>query len=72
MRFLIFLLVAASLVGCSASKSSFSPDKKYSLQQVEKDYALYQEILKGSHPGLYWYNDHDHMEAVFSSRARSY
>ena len=47
----------------------FLPSKKYTLQQVEKDYALYQEILQGSHPGLYWYNDKKTIDECFSRGA---
>lgn len=54
-----------ALFGCGVSKSSFSPNKKYSLQQVEKDYSIYETMLKQSHPGLYWYNSKDSMNAFF-------
>jgi hypothetical protein len=61
MWFLVFLLP-----GCSSSKHSFSPRKKYSLQQVQEDYALYREILEKHHPGLYWYTSRDSMNDYFS------
>jgi hypothetical protein len=60
------LLIAYLLTGCGVSRSSFSPDKKYSLQQVEKDYSLYREILEEHHPSLYWYISKDSMDHYFS------
>jgi hypothetical protein len=53
------------LTGCGVSRSSFSPGRKYSLQQVEKDYTLYRNILEEHHPGLYWYTSRDSMNYYF-------
>ncbi len=60
------LPIACFLTGCGVSKSSFSPNKKYSLQQVQNDYSLYQDILQEHHPALYWYTDKDSMDHYFS------
>ena len=38
----IIYFILIILTGCGVSKSSFSPNKKYSLQQVQKDYSVYQ------------------------------
>jgi hypothetical protein len=65
MRILLILLLTAGLAGCGVSKSSFSPYKKYSFQQVEKDYAVYRHVLEEHHPGLYWYTPKDSMEYFF-------
>ncbi|MEO6613821.1 MAG: S41 family peptidase [Chitinophagaceae bacterium] len=65
-RLLIFTIVLAGMTGCGVSKSSFSPTKKYSLQQVEKDYSIYQSILEEHHPGLYWYTSKDSMDYYFN------
>lgn len=54
------------LTSCNVSKSSFSPNKKYTLQQVQKDYSLYQHILEDHHPGLYWYTSKDSMDHYFA------
>lgn len=53
------------LTGCGVSKSSFSPTKRYTLQQVQKDYDLYQDILENHHPSLYWYMPADSMDHFF-------
>jgi hypothetical protein len=65
-RQLIFFSVPMILLSCGVSKSSFSPDKKYSLQQVQKDYFLYRDILQEHHPGLYWYTSKDSMDYYFN------
>ena len=63
---LLFILSLLILTGCGVSKSSFSPDKKYSLQQVQKDYTVYRDILEEHHPGLYWYSSKDSIDYYFS------
>jgi len=65
-RVLILFSVPVLLVSCGVSKSSFSPVKKYSLQQVQKDYSIYQTILEEHHPGLYWYTPKDSMDYFFN------
>jgi Peptidase family S41 len=59
------LPVASFLTACGVGKSSFSPDKKYSLAQVQKDYSIYQSTLQEAHPGLYWYTSKDSMDHYF-------
>src|SRR5690606_25718164 len=34
-------------------------------QQLEKDFAIYQDILEKHHPGLYWYTPKDSMDHYF-------
>ena len=63
---IFFFVTLIFLAGCSVSKSSFSPDKKYSLQQVQKDYSVYQNILGEHHPSLTWYTSKDSMEYYFN------
>ncbi len=63
---ILFILSLLVFTGCSVSKSSFSPDKKYSLQQVQKDYSVYHSTLEQHHPSLYWYNTKDSINYYFS------
>lgn len=65
-RISILLFFVLLLAGCGVSKSSFSPVKKYSPQQLERDYSLYQEILEQHHPSLYWYTSKDSMDYYFN------
>jgi hypothetical protein len=60
------LPIAYFFTACSASKSSFSPAKKYSPEQLQKDYDLYRSILETHHPSLYWYTSKDSMDHYFS------
>ena len=61
-----YLLLIFLFASCAAGKSSFSPNKKYSLEQVQKDYTVYQTILEEHHPGLYWYTSKDSMDYYFN------
>lgn len=65
MRILAVLLFVALMTGCGIGKSSFSPGKKYSTEQVQKDYSIYQQVLEEAHPGLYWYTSKDSMDHFF-------
>src|SRR5688572_28662140 len=60
------LPVVYFLSACAASRSSFSATKKYSPEQLQKDYALYQNILETHHPSLYWYTSKDSMDHYFN------
>jgi len=62
---LMVLILAGFLSSCSVGKSSFSPNKKYTRQQLEKDYTVYQNVLEHHHPGLYWYTGKDSMDYYF-------
>ena len=50
---------------CGVSKSSYSPTKKYSGEQLTKDYDIFQSALEQSHAGLYWYTSKERMDAYF-------
>ncbi len=65
MRIPAALLFVALMTGCGIGKSSFSPNKKYSPEQVQKDYYIYQQVLEETHPGLYWYTSKDSMDHYF-------
>lgn len=66
MKTILSLTLLTFLTGCGVSKSSFSPGKKYSPEQLQKDYTVYETLLKEHHPGLYWYTSRDSMEFYFS------
>ncbi len=62
----ILLIMLIYLSSCSASKNNFNPYKKFSPQQLQQDYALYQNILEERHPSLYWYTPKPVMDKVFA------
>ena len=59
------LLTIIILSSCSVSKSSFTPSKKYSPEQLNKDYAIFRGALEESHPGIYWYTPKNEMDGYF-------
>ena len=63
----LWILVIAGVVlqSCAGGKSSFNPDKKYSLPEIQKDYSVFQNSLEEFHPGLYWYSSKDSMDYFF-------
>ena len=65
MRAILFCAGLLFLTGCGVSKSSFSPSKKFPPQKLQKDYAIYRQILEEAHPGLYWYQQKDSMDLYF-------
>src|SRR4026207_789449 len=58
----LFIFLCSS---CSVSKSSFSPYKKYSPEQLNKDYSIFRGALEESHPGIYWYTPKNEMDTFF-------
>jgi hypothetical protein len=58
-----FLIIIFS--SCSVSKSSFNPSKKYSPEQLNKDYSVFRGALEESHPGIYWYTSKEEMDNYF-------
>jgi len=61
---LLFLLTS-----CVASKSSYRPTKKFSPQQLQKDYEVFRNVLEELHPGLYWYTPKDSVDYYFEAGA---
>ena len=59
------LLLIIILSSCSASKTSYYPSKKYSKEQLNKDYAIFRGALEESHPGIYWYTPKEEMDLYF-------
>src|SRR6186997_3714040 len=50
---------------CSVSKSSFAPSKKYSPEELNKDYSIFRGALEESHAGIYWYTPKNEMDNYF-------
>ena len=63
---LISFIVCLVASGCGIGKSTVSNTKKYSPEQLQKDYSIYQDILEKHHPGLYWYTPKDSMDYYFN------
>jgi hypothetical protein len=59
------LAVSVAFLSCSSSRSSLTPTRKYSAQQLRADFDLYRDILETHHPSLYWYTPRDSMDFYF-------
>ncbi|HTM93049.1 MAG TPA: S41 family peptidase, partial [Flavisolibacter sp.] len=63
------LCVLILLSSCAVSKSNYNPNKKFSPEQLQKDYELFRNILEESHPSLYWYSPKDSIDYYFETGA---
>src|SRR6478672_1096774 len=64
------LFLLCILAGCTASRAPFSPARKFSPAELQKDYSVYQALLESHHPGLYWYTDKETMDQYFAWGAK--
>lgn len=63
----LLLFFTATLFSCTVSnRANYSPQKKYSPQQLQKDLQVMEETLKNNHPSLYWYSTPQQVQASFS------
>jgi len=67
---ILFMAVLFLLSGCSSSRKAFSPDKKFSPEQLKEDYSLFRKILEDVHPSLYWYTSKDSVDYYFDEGYR--
>ena len=65
MRLYSTLFIVTLLYSCSVSKN-YSPNKKYSKEELQQDYTLLRNILEKKHPSLYWYTPKDSMDYFFN------
>jgi len=61
----VVLSILSLLSSCAISKKSYNPNKKFSPEQLQKDYTLFRSILEESHPSLYWYTPKDSVDYYF-------
>lgn len=66
MRPLFFLFLLPFFFSCSVSKN-YNANKKFSKEQLQKDYTLLRNILESKHPSLYWYTSKDRMDKYFNA-----
>lgn len=59
------ILFGFLLCSCNVAKKSFNPYKKFSPQQLQTDFGLYQNILEERHPSLYWYTPKHSLDKAF-------
>src|SRR5439155_25593211 len=61
---LIFYFIVLHHAGWAIYKN-YSPDKKYSREELQQDFTLLRNILEKKHPSLYWYTSKDSMDNYF-------
>jgi hypothetical protein len=52
-------------MSCGVSNKGFRPDRKYSPEELRKDYHVFRGTLEAWHPSLYWYTARDSMDHYF-------
>ena len=67
--YITLFIAVAIMTGCGISKSAYRSNHKYSSKEVEYDYQVFENMLKESHSGLYWYTGKDSMEYYFREGA---
>ncbi|WP_205508011.1 S41 family peptidase [Longitalea arenae] len=60
-----FIVAITCLIGCSASRQSYNPQRTFTKKQLEKDYKVFRGVLEESHPSLYWFTSKDSMDRYF-------
>ena len=66
----ILIVVLFLLSGCASSFKAFSPNKKFSPQELREDYTLFRKMLEDVHPSLYWYTPKDSIDYYFDEGYR--
>ncbi len=61
LRLIVVISGSFFLYSC-ASTNNYSPNKKYSREELQQDYNTLKNILEEKHPSLYWYTSKDSMD----------
>ncbi|HUB61778.1 MAG TPA: S41 family peptidase [Puia sp.] len=66
-KFVTFFIIVFSFVlfSCGVSRRGFRPDRKYSPEELQRDYRVFRGTLEAWHPSLYWYTPRDSMNYYF-------
>lgn len=64
--FVIAVVILYALSSCSATGNvAYTPERKYSPEQLKEDVQVMEETFKKNHPSLYWYSTEEEIEASF-------
>ncbi|HEX4956788.1 MAG TPA: S41 family peptidase [Lacibacter sp.] len=61
----LLLLIIISCGSSCAVSHQFTPEKKYSPQELQEDLQLMEQTLRRNHPSLYWYSSKNEIDASF-------
>ncbi len=64
--FSCLILLTLCCAGCGTLRPAFSPEQKYPVEALERDYTLFRNILNESHPSVSWHTPADSMEYYFN------
>ncbi len=53
-------------IACNSLRHNYQPTQKFSVSQLSQDFNIAEEILKNTHPSLYWYTSADSLEMLIS------
>src|SRR5436190_23748116 len=62
---ILFYSALLFFYSCATTSKNYSPNKKYSVSELQRDYSLLRNILETKHPSLYWYTSKDSMDMYF-------
>ena len=66
---ILFIILLAS---CGVSRNTgFSPERKFPIEKMQKDFSILRDIYEKSHPGIYWYTSKDSMDYFFDKSISS-
>lgn len=60
-----FILIIFLFSSCAVT-NNFTPEKKYSPQQLREDMQAMEQTLKRNHPSLYWYSSREQVDSSFA------
>ncbi len=64
--FVIAVVLLYALSSCSATGNvAYTPERKYSPEQLKEDVQVMEETFKRNHPSLYWYSSKEEIDASF-------
>jgi hypothetical protein len=61
------MFLICSICSCATSNRRYNPDKRFSREELQRDFTLLRNILEKKHPSLYWYTPKDSMDYYFDS-----
>jgi len=67
--FLILILMSWLMTACSVSNNMYTPQKKYSAEELKEDVQVMEKTLRNNHPSLNWYASD---EVINTSFQRAY
>jgi hypothetical protein len=70
--YIITGMLAVGLSSCSStSHVPYSPQKKYSPQELQEDLQLMEQTLRRNHPSLHWYASEEEVQQAFAKAYRA-